>query len=79
MNLNRTFGFIGGEGKSNNSPTETVTAGDGGLFSGGGSVKSSGGGNAGNGGIGAGGGGARCDSSRNAGNGGAGALFWSKL
>lgn len=79
MNLNRTFGFIGGEGKSNNSPTETVTAGDGGLFSGGGSVKSSGGGNAGNGGIGGGGGGARCDSSRNAGNGGAGALFWSKL
>ena len=79
MNLNRTFGFIGGEGKTNNSPTATVTAGDGGLFSGGGSVKSTGSGNAGNGGIGGGGGGARCDSSRNAGDGGAGALFWSKL
>jgi len=79
MNLNRTFGFIGGAGATNNSPDSSVTAGDGGLFSGGGSVRSSGNGVAGVGGIGGGGGGARCDSTRTAGNGGPGGLFWSKL
>jgi hypothetical protein len=79
MGLDRTFGFIGGGGSTNNSPDSTAYAGDGGLFSGGGSVRSSGQGEAGDGGIGGGGGGARCDSSRVAGVGGPGALYWSKL
>jgi len=79
MNLNRTFGFIGGAGAATNNPESSVTAGDGGLFSGGGSVRSSGQGVAGDGGIGGGGGGARCDGSRTAGAGGPGGLFWSKL
>jgi hypothetical protein len=79
MGLNRTFGFIGGVGAGNADPQATVYAGDGGLFSGGGSVRSSGSGEAGDGGIGGGGGGARCDSGRVAGVGGPGALYWSKL
>jgi hypothetical protein len=79
MGLDRTFGFIGGVGAGNSDPQATVYAGDGGLFSGGGSVRSSGNGEAGDGGIGGGGGGARCDSSRVAGVGGPGALYWSKL
>ena len=79
MNLNRTFGFIGGAGANNASSDGDVTAGNGGLFSGGGSVRSSYRGTAGDGGIGGGGGGARCDSSRFAGSGGPGGLFWSKL
>ncbi len=79
MNLNRTFGFIGGAGATTFSSTGDVTAGNGGLFSGGGSVRSSYRGTAGDGGIGGGGGGARCDNSRFAGSGGPGGLFWSKL
>ena len=79
MNLNRTFGFIGGAGATTFSSSGDVTAGNGGLFSGGGSVRSSYRGTAGNGGIGGGGGGARCDGSRFAGAGGPGGLFWSKL
>ena len=79
MNLNRTFGFIGGAGAATGDPQASVTAGVGGLFSGGGSVRSNGSGVAGNGGIGGGGGGARCDSSRTSGVGGPGGLFWSKL
>ena len=79
MNLNRTFGFLGGPGAFNGDPQASVTAGDGGLFSGGGAVQSNGGGAAGDGGIGGGGGGARCDNSRTPGAGGPGGLFWSKL
>ena len=41
MNLNRTFGFIGGAGATTFSSSGDVTAGNGGLFSGGGSVRSS--------------------------------------
>ena len=79
MNLNRTFGFIGGAGAANAVSDGNATAGHGGLFSGGGSVRSSNSGTAGDGGIGGGGGGARCDGSRTSGAGGAGGLFWSKL
>jgi hypothetical protein len=79
MNLNRTFGFIGGAPDATGDPTASATAGVGGLFSGGGSVRSSGSGVAGDGGIGGGGGGARCDGSRLQGLGGPGGLFWSKL
>ena len=79
MNLNRTFGFIGGAGAANAVSDGNAIAGVGGLFSGGGSVRSSNSGTAGDGGIGGGGGGARCDGSRFAGAGGPGGLFWSKL
>jgi hypothetical protein len=79
MGLDRSFGFFGGAGTANGDPQASVTAGDGGLFSGGGSVRSNGGGVAGDGGIGGGGGGARCDGSRTSGVGGPGGLFWSKL
>ena len=79
MNLNRTFGFLGGPGAFNAVPENSATAGPGGLFSGGGAVRSSGTGVAGDGGIGGGGGGARCDGSRLQGLGGPGGLFWSKL
>ena len=79
MSLNRTFGFIGGVGAFYGGDDGTAYAGDGGLFSGGGSVRSQYRGEAGDGGIGGGGGGARCDGSRVAGVGGPGGLFWSKL
>jgi hypothetical protein len=79
MNLNRTFGFIGGIAAGSGDPEGSATAGVGGLFSGGGTVRSSGSGVAGDGGIGGGGGGARCDRSRIQGLGGPGGLFWSKL